>query len=1240
MIWGCLQLAACILPPTRFTAFNPLPPSTALIFSAETTEPPPANDMASLDPPFKVRAIFDYESAHGDDLNFVAGETITVTSVEDADWYYGEYTDKATGANKQGIFPMNFVERLVADVPARPSRTRKVPEPEPVTEAPAVRAPSPVPAPAPQPIEAQPPQTPKAPAPPRYKQEEPHIPKQQPVVTSSPTVSKPVKPSSPEPVKQKPPPPPPAEKSAGVASSFRDRIAAFNKQAEAQAPVKPSAPWGAPGPKASFVKKPFVAPPPSKNAYIPPIVSHVPKPRRDEDVSRDVTEPTSPTPTAEDEPPAKISSLKDRIAALQHMQLDPAGKPKPKPPKPKFRTDSESSATGPTLVAEQVQAASALPEEEEDGLESFGKEPVAVRNVELEDAIQTKDIINPEQSTISARVKKSVEMRRTAVGPGDEGAESAGDADVSSSGGHDIEVPRPKAPTGKAARHGQEKDDDGDDEGANDGQPESPDEEEAEKEEEGEKEEIDPEVARRLAIKERMMKMGVGMVFGGSPGIVIPKKKAPESRASGESERREEEQRPVPAMVPIFPMSGFVLPGMKHPAPKQPDSEVQEDTDSEAEEKVTLSTATGNMSYEHAHEEISEDLKSSGQSKPAESVPLTPTSPIGSPLMRPMERAPPPPPPAPQERPAPPAPPLTDRPPPQTYETHLAQPAEPIIPSPTEGSESDDEASEVNTGTLSISTTSIAEARGPPPPPPNITFPTSPASLKRQLYYTSTQMSPPPAQVPISPTTPGNSARRTSYIRGSTAPPIPVMPPVTQTSPPALRPPPPPPPTAPPRQSGEMIRGGRSDTEGEYEADYDTDLANKDAHKDALKAHHHHHSTKTSDEDDNDDTPLPSPTLSSRPPILRAVPPPPPPGVSMRSKRQSMDMPRAAPPPPPPAPPAAPPREALRYGENESEDGDEEEEQPEYFHRLGPPPPIQQTPPTPIHFSPPPPPPGPPATHPPPPPAPPSDYIAETLPRRSFGSGTRPSMDATRQPSSSSVAPTRRSMDQNRPSTTSEYVARDVDLSEHSQWWKYPARIPPVFENRSRELAYELEENNITSRSGRVTITREIYVLFHDYSQTVVTVRWDRDDPANATPEQRHEPPPPHLRQDQLEEYHGKYSAKLYDGAVTRQNTVVGDGDAYTFIKELFTLVPNALKPVGNRSYGALVYANLANASVQQYDEIRPGDVVTFRNARFQGHRGGLHQKYSIEVGKPDHVAVVLDWDGTKKKVRDRKSVV
>jgi hypothetical protein len=84
-------------------------------------------------------------------------------------------------------------------------------------------------------------------------------------------------------------------------------------------------------------------------------------------------------------------------------------------------------------------------------------------------------------------------------------------------------------------------------------------------------------------------------------------------------------------------------------------------------------------------------------------------------------------------------------------------------------------------------------------------------------------------------------------------------------------------------------------------------------------------------------------------------------------------------------------------------------------------------------------------------------------------------------------------------------------------------------------------------------------------------------------------------------------------------------------IQHLVSPLTDALLPVGTRAYGALVYANLANASVQQHDEIRAGDIVSFRNARFQGHRGTMHQKYPVEVGKP--YGIVVDWDGTKKKI-------
>lgn len=252
-------------------------------------------------------------------------------------------------------------------------------------------------------------------------------------------------------------------------------------------------------------------------------------------------------------------------------------------------------------------------------------------------------------------------------------------------------------------------------------------------------------------------------------------------------------------------------------------------------------------------------------------------------------------------------------------------------------------------------------------------------------------------------------------------------------------------------------------------------------------------------------------------------------------------------------------------------------------------------------------------------------------PRLGTASTGRTSMDMQR-PSNSRASMdvprgglgSRRSMDQSRPHL-SDYVARDIDLGASSLWWTQPRTLPPSLQSRIKDIRYELED----TPQGK-----ELYLLFHDYSQTIITAQFSREDPAHAVLEQRHEPPPAQPRQDQLEDFQSQFGARIYGGVKSREGTVVGDGDAMSLIKELFALVPGALQPVGTRAFGCLVYANLANASTQQFDEIRPGDIVTFRNTRFQGHKGGLHQKYSMEVGKPEHVAVVADWDGTKKKIR------
>lgn len=227
----------------------------------------------------------------------------------------------------------------------------------------------------------------------------------------------------------------------------------------------------------------------------------------------------------------------------------------------------------------------------------------------------------------------------------------------------------------------------------------------------------------------------------------------------------------------------------------------------------------------------------------------------------------------------------------------------------------------------------------------------------------------------------------------------------------------------------------------------------------------------------------------------------------------------------------------------------------------------------------------------------------------------------------------RRSTDAPRVSGKQDFIANEVDLGWGSQWWLQRNLPPPALQNRM-DINVEMAESMTAQQEGGQVVIRHVFVLFMDYSQTIITARFDMRDPSNVELQQRHEPPPPRLRQDQLEDAHTKLGARIADMANKALNSSVGDGSPFALVTGLTSSLSSVLPPVGMRAYGALVYVNLANASVQQQDEIRGGDIISFRNAKIQGHRGPMKQKYNMEVGKPDHVAVVVDWDGTKKKVR------
>lgn len=415
-------------------------------------------------------------------------------------------------------------------------------------------------------------------------------------------------------------------------------------------------------------------------------------------------------------------------------------------------------------------------------------------------------------------------------------------------------------------------------------------------------------------------------------------------------------------------------------------------------------------------------------------------------------------------------------------------------------------------------------------------------------------------------------------------------------------------------EPGRLDNGEEQEEATEYDGDYDTDITSSAHHKDALKSHARGPSLDGSSS-------IRSPAAEHPPTFPPPVPsnaaprtgPPPVPSQPAPPSRGSIDVPRAAPPPPPPKQtsqaidddydpynynaaqtPPIPPQDVPAHEEKENPPSQAQAQ--------------AQVPAQPSSST----------DHRPPPMTPPT---GPRVPSRKSADILRPAIG-------------RRSVDVGRHSISMEtgFMANEIDLSSHTQWWLSGPGVPPAFQGR-KDIHTESTETKSTEE-GRQFVTKEITILFPDYSQTTITVRFDPSDSAETELDQRHEPPPRPLRQDELEEAYERFGRQLAQSAASKKDTIVGDGTPNAFLYDLLQPLKGALPPVGTRAYGALVYANLANAATQLNDEIRPGDIISIRNAKFQGKHGPMHARYTMEVGKPDHVAIVAEWDGTKKKVR------
>ena len=515
-------------------------------------------------PPFKVKAVYDYNSPHEDDLSFSNGQIVTVTEVEDDDWYVGEYID-ASGSKKDGLFPKNFVETYEPEPPPRPTRGArarnndlagntkgKAGDDDVGEESGMVVQQEHKSQVEPKPSEAIPTQIIQTasinPEQPQFQEEEPST-----TVKTPPPAPKPA-PAVPATTKGLPP------VIVEKPSSFRDKIAAFNKPAAP--PIAPFKPNNIPS---GFIKKPFVAPPPSRNAYVPPQRENPrPKPvlrednlefsqtRSDEQAGTVDSGPTGLSSTTDHEEEApKSTSLKERIALLQKQQLeqaarraDQAQKEKPKKPSKKLTDSSEKSG----------------------GQDEDTPEPDRHPNVEESGKFTSQQVVKS-PSTEEDVYDGSSEIRGT--GLRDRDIHSDGYKADQSAAGETIDDATGNSTTSVEEDDGRANAAQSTKENAN----LSANHAESSEEEE---DDMDPETRRRMELRERMAKMSGGMgmpgmfnPFGGAAMGGTPSKKRLGEKSTDQQESQASKLTQESQRVPIIPVPGV---SRKHSTPTEPPS--------------------------------------------------------------------------------------------------------------------------------------------------------------------------------------------------------------------------------------------------------------------------------------------------------------------------------------------------------------------------------------------------------------------------------------------------------------------------------------------------------------------------------------------------------------------------------------------------------------------------------------------------------------------------------------------
>ena len=218
--------------------------------------------------------------------------------------------------------------------------------------------------------------------------------------------------------------------------------------------------------------------------------------------------------------------------------------------------------------------------------------------------------------------------------------------------------------------------------------------------------------------------------------------------------------------------------------------------------------------------------------------------------------------------------------------------------------------------------------------------------------------------------------------------------------------------------------------------------------------------------------------------------------------------------------------------------------------------------------------------------------------------------------------------------------SRDLDLMPSSRWWRHglnPLRLPPTVAGRPDAILYA--DTSLNADTGVQVHKADIYMLFEDYSTTVISLSFQDDDldETHTSLSQRHNFPPAKPSVSDLKQWSssiGSAVAKMASDASKQSNAPVGDGSPRAFVQAILSSIPSALPPVGS-SLGAPILTQVGPTVMDAAgDEVRPGDVVSCTQADFRGKKGLAPYHMTLGSQSDPTTGIVIEVEAKKNKLR------